>query len=72
MIPLYCLENGAKFKIPGRRKVFTKKDNLATFHIQNYDEAGLSTTVATEAACYCKNSSGRTFIKRWWDFVEEV
>ena len=72
MVPVYCLAEGAKFKLPGKRKVFTKKNNLATINIQNYDENGLSTMVTTEPACYCKTSSGRIFIKRWWDFVEEI
>lgn len=72
MVPLYCLANGAKFKVPGKRKTFTKMNNMATFYIQQYDGQGYSTTVVHEPACNCKNQSGRRFIKRWWDFVEEI
>lgn len=74
MIPLYCLADGAKFKVPGKRKVFVKKNNLATIHIPDpkYATREATCTHTTESACYCKNSSGRTFVKRWWDFVEEV
>jgi hypothetical protein len=74
MIPLYCIADGGKFKIPGKKRVFTKKNNLATIYIR--DERYLTgeslCTHITEPACNCKNSSGRTFVKRWWDFVEEV
>ena len=72
MVPLYCLLSGAKFRIQGKRKIFIKKDNLATLPIQNYDEKCLSTTVTTDPACYYKTSNGRTIIERWFEFVEEV
>lgn len=74
MIPLYCIPNGGKFKVPGKRKVFTKKNNLATIHVRDplYETGESLRSHIVEPACHCKNSSGRTFVKRWWDFVEEV
>lgn len=64
MIPLYCLVPGAEFRIQGKKRIYTKIDNLATSPIQNYDEKGITTTVTYENACYCKTSSGRVIIKK--------
>lgn len=74
LIPLYMLQDGAKFRIEGRRRIFTKKNNLATILTPDpkYYTGEATCTHISEAACYCKTSSGRIFVKKWFDFVEEI
>jgi hypothetical protein len=71
LIPLYMVADGSKFRVPDKRKVFTKMNSHQTIRFQNYTTDGIS-VIDTKPACGCKNSSGKTFIKAWSDLVIEV
>lgn len=71
LVPLYMIAKGGKYRLPGKRRVFTKLNNDQAITFQDYTPEGVA-VVGRKEACACKNSSGKTFFKYWWDWVVEV
>lgn len=71
LIPLYMVADSGKFRVPHKRKVYTKVNNHQTIRFQGYTAEGVA-VIDTKPACACKDSSGRTSLKTWWDWVIEV
>ena len=70
-IPLQMIDDGGKFRFPGKRAVFTKTNNLALIGVEGRKEDG-SVYVENRPACTCKTRDGKIFNQDWFSLVEEI
>jgi hypothetical protein len=71
LIPLYTIPVGRFFRIPGLNKKFKKQDNEQAILFQDHLPDGTIVAGKTHA-CLCSSPGGKTFVKPWWDWVQEV
>ena len=70
-IPLQMIEDGGKFRFPGKKTIFTKANNLAMIGIEGHKEDG-SAYIENRPACMCKTRDGKIFNQDWFSLVEEI
>ncbi|MEI6950382.1 hypothetical protein V9K67_24585 [Paraflavisolibacter sp. H34] len=70
LVPLSLIRDGKYFRLPGKTRKYQKLNNEQTLAAEPAPEG--DTLVQARPACLCVSSSGRSFVKSWWDWVEEA
>jgi hypothetical protein len=70
-IPLQMIEDGGKFRFPGKQVIFTKTNNMATISIEGRKTDG-SCYIEDRPACVCRTPKGKIFNQDWFSLVEEI
>lgn len=71
IIPLQMIDDGAKFKMPGKNTVFTKINNLAIIELEQFTKDGHPYS-ENRLACKCKTANGRIFTEDGFFMVEQL
>jgi hypothetical protein len=65
------IDDGAKFKMPGKSTLFTKISNLAIIQLERLTEEGIP-YLENRLACRCKTAKGKIFTEDGFFVVEQV
>lgn len=71
ILPLHMINDGGCFRMPGKKAIFTKTNNLGTLDVLLHKQDG-EAYVETRPACKCKTSNGKIFTEDWFFMVEEI
>ena len=65
---LHLLPPGARFRLPGKSRVFKKNDNNQFLKVKVISPDG-TVEIVKKPACKCYNSNNCIFIKSWYEKV---
>jgi hypothetical protein len=65
------IEDGSRFRFPGKKAVFIKANNFAMIGVEGHKEDG-TIFIENRPACMCKTKEGKIFNQDWFSLVEEI